>query len=395
MAYKVPFVDVPKQYQIIKEEVLRTIDDVLSRGDLILRKDVEDFEKNIASYVGTKYAVSLNSGTDTMFLSLKALGIGPGDEVITVSHTFVASIAVIVQTGAKPILVDVKEDFTMDVDKLEAAITEKTKAIIPVHLNGRMCEMDKLMEIVKSHNLIVIEDAAQAIGSKYQGKMAGSFGLAGSFSLYPFKVLGCFGDGGVLTTDDENLAEKVRLLRNHGQKTPAPEQARYGAGKTEIVCFGFNSRLDNIQAAILNLKFKYLPQYIERRRKIALLYQKGLADVKGVKLPPSPDSDEKHFDNFQNYVLTAEKRDELYNFLKEKGVETLIKDPIANHKQPGLGLSHFNLPHTERLAEQVISLPMYPELSREQIEYVIECVRDFYKAKRTMFSSSSSLPTEA
>jgi len=379
MAYKVPFVDVPKQYQIIKEEVLRTIDDVLSRGDLILRKDVEEFEKNMAVFVGTKYAVGLNSGTDAMFLPLKALGIGPGDEVITVSHTFVASIAVIVQTGAKPILVDVKEDFTMDVDKLEAAITEKTKAIIPVHLNGRMCEMDKLMEIVKSHNLIVIEDAAQAIGSKYQGKMAGSFGLAGSFSLYPFKVLGCFGDGGVLTTDDENLAEKVRLLRNHGQKTPAPEQARYGAGKTEIVCFGFNSRLDNIQAAILNLKFKYLPQYIERRRKIALLYQKGLADVKGVKLPPSPDSDEKHFDNFQNYVLTAEKRDELYNFLKEKGVETLIKDPVANHKQPGLGLSHFNLPCTERLAEQVISLPMYPELSREQIEYVIKCVKSFYE----------------
>jgi len=379
MAYKVPFVDVPKQYQIIKEEVLRTIDDVLSRGDLILRKDVEEFEKNMAVFVGTKYAVGLNSGTDAMFLPLKALGIGPGDEVITVSHTFVASIAVIVQTGAKPILVDVKEDFTMDVDKLEAAITEKTKAVIPVHLNGRMCEMDKLMEIVKSSNLIVIEDAAQAIGSKYQSKMAGSFGLAGSFSLYPFKVLGCFGDGGVLTTDDENLAEKVRLLRNHGQKTPAPEQARYGAGKTEIVCFGFNSRLDNIQAAILNLKFKYLPQYIERRRKIALLYQKGLADVKGVKLPPSPDSDEKHFDNFQNYVLTAEKRDELYNFLKEKGVETLIKDPVANHKQPGLGLSHFNLPCTERLAEEVISLPMYPELSREQIEYVIKCVKSFYE----------------
>ncbi len=379
MAYKVPFVDVPKQYQIIKEEVLKTIDDVLSRGDLILRKDVEEFEKNMAVFVGTKYAVGLNSGTDAMFLSLKALGIGPGDEVITVSHTFVASIAVIVNVGAKPILVDVKEDFTMDVDKLEAAITEKTKAVIPVYLNGRMCEMDRLMEIVKSHNLIVIEDAAQALGAKYQGKMAGSFGLAGSFSLYPFKVLGCFGDGGVLTTDDENLAEKVRLLRDHGQKTPAPEQARYGAGKTEIVCFGFNSRLDNIQAAILNLKFKYLLQYIERRRKIALLYQKGLADVKGVKLPPSPDSDERYFDNFQNYVLTAEKRDELYNFLKEKGVETLIKDPIANHKQPGLGLSHFNLPYTERLAEQVISLPMYPELNQEQIEYVIECVRSFYE----------------
>ena len=368
MAYRVPFVDVPKQYQIIKEDVLRTIDDVLSRGDLILRKDVEEFEKNIAFLVGTKYAVGLNSGTDTMFLPLKALGIGPGDEVITVSHTFVASIAVIVQVGAKPVLVDVKEDFTMDADKLEAAITEKTKAIIPVHLNGRSCEMDKIMEIAKKHNLIVIEDAAQALGAKYDNKMVGSFGLVGSFSLYPFKVLGCFGDGGIMTTDDEKLAEKVRLLRDHGQKT-----------KTEIVCFGFNSRLDNIQAAILNLKFKYMPQYIQKRREIASIYEKGLSGVSGIKLPPAPASDQKHFDTFQNYVLKAQKRDELYNFLKEKSVETLIKDPVANHLQPGLGLSNFNLPYSEQLAKEVISLPMYPELSQEQIEYVIDCVKEFYK----------------
>jgi dTDP-4-amino-4,6-dideoxygalactose transaminase len=368
MIYKVPFVDVPKHYQSIREEVLKTIDDVLSRGDLILRKDVEELEKNIASFVGTKYAVALNSGTDTMFLPLKALGIGSGDEVITVSHTFVASIAVIVNCGATPVLVDVKDDFTMDVDKIEAAITEKTKAIIPVHLNGRVCQMDRVMEIAKEHNLIIIEDAAQALGSKYNKKMAGSFGLVGSFSLYPFKVLGCFGDGGVLTTDDEKLAAKIKLLRDHGQKS-----------KTEIVCFGFNSRLDNIQAAILNLKFKYLPQYIQRRREIASFYDKGLADVKGMKLPPAPDSDERYFDTYQNYVLKAEKRDELYDFLKEKGVETLVKDPVANHKQPGLGLSHFNLPYTEKLAEEVISLPMYPELSQGQIKYVIKCVRNFYE----------------
>ncbi|MDD2696905.1 MAG: DegT/DnrJ/EryC1/StrS family aminotransferase [Candidatus Pacebacteria bacterium] len=368
MAYKVPFVDVPKQYKIIKEEVLKTIDDVLSRGDLILRKDVEEFEKNIASLVGTKYAVGLNSGTDTMFLPLKALGIGPGDEVITVSHTFVASIAVIVQVGAKPVLIDVKEDFTMDADKLEAAITERTKAIIPVHLNGRSCEMDKIMEIARKHNLIVIEDAAQALGAKYDNKMVGSFGLVGSFSLYPFKVLGCFGDGGVMTTDDEKLVEKVRLLRDHGQKT-----------KTEIVCFGFNSRLDNIQAAILNLRFKYLPQYIKRRREIASIYEKELSDVSGVKTPPAPGTDQKHFDTFQNYVLNAEKRNELYDFLREKGVETLIKDPVANHLQSGLGLSSFHLPYSEQLAKEVISLPMYPELSQEQIEYVIGCIKEFYK----------------
>ena len=366
--YKVPFVNIPKQYQNMKEEILKTFDDVLSRGDLILRRDVEEFEKSIASFVGTKYAVALNSGTDTMFLPLKALDIGPGDEVITVSHTFIASIAVIVQVGAKPVLIDVKEDFTIDVDKIEAAITKKTKAIIPVHLNGRMCAMDRLMEIARKYNLIVIEDAAQAMGSKYKGEMAGSFGLVGSFSLYPFKVLGCFGDGGILTTDDKNLAEKIKLLRDHGQRT-----------KTEIVCFGWNSRLDNLQAAILNLKFKYLPQYIQRRREIASFYDKGLIDVKGVKLPPAPGSDEEHFDNFQNYVLKAEKRNELYDFLKEKGVETLVKDPIANHRQPGLGLSHFQLPYTEKLAKEVISLPMYPELAQEQIEYVIECVRKFYE----------------
>lgn len=367
MNYKVPFANFPEHYKKIKEEILSTIDSVLSRGDLILRQDTDDFEKSIASFVGTKYAIGLNSGTDTMFLALKALGIGSGDEVITVSHTFVASISVIVNAGATPILVDVKEDFTMDTDKLEEAITSKTKAIIPVHLNGRICEMDKLMEIAKKHNLIVIEDAAQALGSKYQGKMAGSFGIAGSFSLYPFKVLGCFGDGGIVTTDNEELAGKIRLLRDHGQKT-----------KTEIVCFGWNSRLDNLQAAILNVKFKYLPEYIKRRREIAKIYSMGLDSIGGIKLPPDPDSDEKYFDNFQNYVLKVDKRDALAISLKEKGVETLIKDPIANHKQSGLGLSHFNLPVSEQLAKEVISLPIYPELQDEQIEYTINCVKEFY-----------------
>lgn len=368
MPYKVPFVNVPKQYNILKEEILKIFDDVLSRGDLILRKDVEDFEKSIADFIGAKHAIGLNSGTDTMFLTLKALGIGEGDEVITVSHTFVASMAVIVQAGAKPVLIDVKEDFLMDENQLEAAITPKTKAIIPVHLNGRVCEMDKIMEIANKHNLFVIEDAAQALGAKYNGKMAGSFGIAGSFSLYPFKVLGCFGDAGILTTDDDVLAEKIRLLRDHGQKT-----------KTEIVCFGWNSRLDNIQAAILNLKFKYLPEYIRRRREIASLYEKGLTDVKGIVLPPAPDSNGKNFDTFQNYVLKAERRNELAAFLKEKGVEILIKDPVANHKQPGLGLTHFILPYSEQLADEVISLPMYPELENEQIEYVINRVKEFYQ----------------
>lgn len=379
MSYKVPFVNFPEHYRHLKKEILEAIDDVLSRGDLILRKDVEEFEKTIANFVGTRYAIGVNSGTDTMFFALKAAGIGQGDEVITVSHTFVASVAVVVHCGATPILVDVGEDFLMDMDKVEQALTSKTKAIIPVHLNGRVCEMDRLMEIAQRHNLIVIEDAAQALGAKYNNKMAGSFGLVGSFSLYPFKVLGCFGDGGIMTTNDENLAEKVRLLRDHGQKTPTPEQARYGIKKTEIVCFGFNSRLDNIQAAILNLKFKHLPEWIERRREIAKIYNKGLKEIPEIKLPPAPDSDERYFDIYQNYVLKAERRDELFNFLRENGVETLIKDPIVLHHHPALGLSHFHLPYTEQLAKGVISLPMYPELTDEEIHYVINCIQNFYK----------------
>ena len=366
MKYKVPFVNPGLQYRRLKKEILPLIDDVLLRGDLILRKDVEKFEKNWARFCQTKYAVGVNSGTDALFLSLKAAGVGKGDEIITVSHTFVASVAIIVHSGAKPILVDVGEDFLMDMEKVESAITKKTKAIIPVHLNGRVCDMERLMRIAKKYKLIVIEDAAQATGAKFDGKMAGSFGLAGCFSFYPFKVLGAFGDAGIVTTNDENLAQKIRLFRDHGQRT-----------KTEIVCYGFNSRLDNIQAAILNVKFKYLPEWIKRRREIANLYYQGLSDIKEIKLPPR--SDKRHFDVYQNYVLRASKRDELAVYLKERGVETLIKDPIALHHHPALGLSHFKLPYTEKLAKEVISLPMYPELTNEQVEYVINSIHNFYK----------------
>lgn len=363
----VPFVGYKIQYQNLKSEIDSAIEDVLSRGDLILRKDTDEFERRLAEFVGAKYAIGLNSGTDALFLSLLAMGIGKGDEVITVSHTFVASIAAIVQAGATPILVDVSDDFVMDADKLEEAIGEKTKAIIPVYLNGRMCDMDKIMEIANKHNLIVIEDSAQALGASFNGKKAGSIGLTGCFSFYPAKILGCFGDGGGLTTNDEKIAEKVRLLRDHGQKT-----------KTEILYYGWNSRIDNLQAAVLNVKLDHLSKWIDRRREIAMMYQSGLSDVSNIKLPPAPNSDEKHFDVFQNYVLRAEKRDEFFNFLKENGVETLIKDPIANHMHKGLNLSHFSLPMSEQLAKEVISLPMYPELTNEQIEYIISTVRRFY-----------------
>ncbi len=367
MVYRVPFVNYPLQYKNLEKEIDGALKDVLNRGDLILRSDVEAFEKRLADFLGLKYAVGVNSGTDALIFALRAAGIEPGDEVITVSHTFVASIAAIVHVGAKPVLVDVREDFNIDVDKIEGAITEKTKAILPVHLNGRVCEMSRLMETAQKHNLIVIEDAAQALGAKFEGKMAGVFGLASCYSFYPAKLLGTVGDGGAVATNSEEVAEKVRLYRNHGQKT-----------KTEIVCYGETSRLHNIQAAILNVKFKYLPEWIERKREIAKIYDQGLAGLSGLELPPAPDSDPKYFDTFQNYVLKAQKRDELAEFLKEKGVEPLIKDPVACHQHPALGLSHFQLLYTEQLAKEVISLPIYPELTKEQVDYVIACLKEFY-----------------
>jgi dTDP-4-amino-4,6-dideoxygalactose transaminase len=367
MKWKVPFVNYKIQYQNLKKEIIKEIDRVLRNGDLILRKDVENFEKRLSDFVGTNYAISLNSGTDALFFSLKAAGIKKGDEVITVSHTFVATISVIIHCQAKPVLVDVGEDFLIDPDQIEKAISKKTKAIIPVHLNGRICQMDRIMEIAKKYHLIVIEDAAQALGAKYKGKMAGSFGLTGCFSFYPAKILGALGDAGAVVTNNRKIAEEIRLLRDHGQKT-----------KTRIVRYGFNSRLDNLQAAILNLKFKYLKKWIKRRREIAKIYDQGLREIPEVIRPPAPDSDKIHFDVYQNYVIRAEKRDELREFLTKKGVETLIKDPIPNHWQKGLGLEKFKLPNTERFAKEIISLPIYPELKNWQVEYVIDCIKRFY-----------------
>ena len=226
--------------------------------------------------------------------------------------------------------------------------------------------MDKIMKIAKKHDLYVTEAAAQGLGSSFKRRRAGSLGATGCFSFYPAKILGCFGDGGAVTTNSAKIAEEIRLLRDHGQKT-----------KTRIVEFGWNSRLDNLQAAVLNVKIKHLPDWIKRRRDMAKKYDKGLSGVGAVKLPAAP-VEKPHYDVFQNYVIRAQKRDKLYRYLKEKGIETLIKDPIANHLQPGLGLSRFKLPLTENLADEVISLPMYPELKNSQIDYVIKAIRDFY-----------------
>jgi dTDP-4-amino-4,6-dideoxygalactose transaminase len=376
MKYKAPFVNYPLQYRSLKKEIDGALKRVIERGDLILRKDVQDFEKKFSSFVGEKYGIGVGCCTDGLFLSLFASGIGKGDEVVTVSHTYVATIDTIWACGATPILVDVGDDMEMDVDLIEKAITPKTKAIVPVHLDGRMCNMERVMEIAKKYDLVVIEDAAQSIGAKFKGKKAGSFGLTSCFSFYPAKLLGSYGDAGMICTDDKKLAQKLYLLRDHGEQ---PGYLRTKKDKDKIHFFGFNSLLDNIQAAVLNVKLKYLPEWIKRRREIASIYHENLKDVKGI-IPPSPPTEKgPYFDVFQNYVIRAKKRNSLEEYLDKKGVETLAKWKIPNHLQKGLDIKRFRLPKTEGISRKVISLPMYPELTDSQVKYAAKCVKDFYK----------------
>lgn len=368
MNYKVPFVNFPLHYHRMEGEIDAAIKEVLSGGDFIMRRQLREFEKNIASFVGVDYAIGVNSGTDALHLSVLAAGLGPGDEVITVAHTFVATVAAIVHCGATPILADVGEDFNMDMEQLEKAISPRTKAIIPIYLNGRLCDMERLITIADKHSLLVIEDAAQALGAAFDDKRAGAFGLTGCFSFYPAKILGGIGDGGIVTTNNKEVAEKIRLLRDHGQQRETGD----------ILFYGFNSRLDNLQAAILDVKLKHLTDWIERRREVATLYEKGLSGISQVQTPPPPQPG-RYLDVYTNYVIRAQRRDKLVSHLGKCGIEIIISWPKPMHHQKGLDLGRFHLPETERVSREVVSLPMNTEISNEQVEFVIESVRSFYK----------------
>jgi len=366
MVYKVRFVNYPKQYAMMKKEFDGVFEEIMSKGDFILRSHLENFEKNIASYLGVKHARGVNTGTDALYLLAQAL-FKPGDEVITVAHTFVATVGSIVQKGAIPVLVDVRDDFNIDPDKIEEVITPKTRGIIPVHLNGHACEMDKIISIARKHNLIVVEDAAQALGAKYKNKFCASFGTAGIFSFYPAKMLGTAGDGGMVVTSDDKLARTITAFRDNGR-----------VESVEIIeCFGWCTRLDNLHAAILNMKFKYFDKWIKRRREIAALYDEGLNGVGDIKIHPK--SGPEYFDVYQNYVIRTSKRNELVKYLKENGVEVLVSWPTPLHKQKALGLSHFHLPMTEKISAEVISLPMYPELENSEVMFVIDTIKNFFK----------------
>jgi len=366
MAYKVPFVDPSAHYRKLKTEIDAAIIDCLSKGDLIYREQLRGFEAKLASFVGVQYAVGVNSGYHALHFSLLASGIGPGDEVITVAHTFVATVSAIVHTGAKPVLVDVRKDYNMDPDQFEGAITSKTRAVLPVHLNGRVCEMATIMEIAEKHGLVVIEDAAQALGASCRGRQAGSFGAAGCFSFYPFKILGGFGDGGAVVTNDSRIARMVSLLRYNGEDRQTGEYHNHG----------YTALLDNVQAAVLDVKLRYLPQWIDHRRKVATLYRQGLESLSALKLPHFDDDD--GLDIFQNYVIRTRGRDALRAHLEINGIETLISWPKPMWRHKGLGLEDPCLLETTKICEEVLSLPMSAETTEEEVQITVDCIREFF-----------------
>lgn len=365
MSYKVPFVDPRKHYQNLKSEIDGAIQDCLTKGDLIFRQQLKDFEANFAAFVGVKYAVGLNSGYHALEFSLRAAGVRSGDEVITVAHTFVATVSAIVNVGAVPVLVEVCDDFNMDPDAFQAAITPRTKAAIPVSLNGRVCKMDRIMDIADRNGIKVVEDSAQAVGAKYQGIRAGAFGLTGCFSFYPFKLLGGFGDGGAITTNDPDVARMAIRLRYNGEDRDTGEFHHHGQ----------TALLDNVQAAVLDRKLRHVPAWIQHRRKIARLYYDALDGLPGIALPPYDGPG--HFDVFQNFVICVQNRDELREHLRNDGIETLVSWPKPMWEHAGLKLGRPHLPNTERICREVISLPMSAETTEEHVRVTVESIHRF------------------
>ena len=363
---KVRFVNPGKLYRMLKEELDQAYFEVMSNGDLIDRRQLREFEENLARFVGTQYAVGLNSGYDALHLSLRAAGIGPGDEVIVPAHTFVATCSAVVNVGATPVLVDVGPDFNINVDLIEEAITPRTRAIIPVHLNGWMADMPRIMEIARRYHLVVVEDACQSLGASIHGKKAGSWGLTGCWSFYPFKILGGYGDGGAITTNDPDVALFVRRMRFNGEDRETGEYHGHG----------FTCLLDNLQAAFLNVKLRYLPQWIQRRQALAERYRQGLEDIPDLVLPHYEKPGFVHV--YQNYVVRSKQGDAFSNYLKENGVEVLTQFRKPYYKHQALKLVDRGFPETEALSREVCSLPMNVEIDDEEVDYVIEVVRSFY-----------------
>lgn len=360
---KVPYLDLKAQYQSIKPEIDAAIARVLDTCQFVLGSEVAAFEPEFAAYCGAAECIALNSGTSALHLALLAAGVGPGDEVITVPFTFIASVAAVTYTGARPVLVDIDpRSFTMDPAAIEAAITPRTKAILPVHLYGQTADMDPILELARRHGLVVIEDAAQAHGAKYKGRTTGSMGDIGCFSFYPAKNLGAYGEGGAVTTSNAEYARSIRMLRDWGQDR-----------KYHHVLHGYNYRMEAFQGAILRVKLRHLEQWTEARRAVAGKYNQLLAGC-GVELPAEMPW-ARHV--YHVYTVRADDRDNLQAALLAEGVQTAVHYAVPAHLQPvysGLGYGKGSLPQAEAAAERVLSLPMYPELSEQALVEVARAV---------------------
>lgn len=365
---KVPLLDLNAQYKPLIPKIKEQIDEVIASNQYILGPKVKEFEESIQKYLEVEYAVGCASGTDALILALKALGIGEGDEVITTPFTFFASASSIYRVGAKPVFADIKEDtFNIDPEKIEKSITDKTKAIIPVHLFGQPSEMDKIKAIADKHNLFIIEDNAQGIGSKFDDKFGGTIGDIGTLSFFPSKNLGAMGDGGMCVTNNPDLADKIRQLRVHGESP-----------KYFHKWVGLNSRLDSLHAAVLNVKLKSLPKWSQMRRVNAKYYYENLADVKEIRLPKIHS---KALTIYNQFTLIADKRDELLDFLRKNDIGCAVYYPLSLHLQECfsyLGYQKGDFPVSEKLSDKVISIPIYSEISEEQQAFVVKKIKEFY-----------------
>lgn len=370
---KVPMLDLSEQYASLKSEVLEALDGVMSSSQFILGSNVKKLEADIATYSHVAHGIGCGNGSDAIHIALQAAGVGPGDEVITTPFTFFATGGAIARTGATPVYADIDPvSFNLDPNEIEKHITDKTKAIIPVHLYGQMADMVNIRQIADKHNLFVVEDAAQAIGAKQGEFTVGELGDAATYSFFPTKNLGAYGDGGMVVTNNDDIAEKSRVIRVHGSK---PKYYHH--------VLGYNSRLDELQAAVLNVKFPHLDSWSEQRRKHADVYT-NLLNEKVADHVKTPVIVEGFHHVFHQYTILTERRDELQAFLNENGVSTMIYYPLPLHIQPvfeNLGYKKGDFPKAEKAANEALSLPMFPELKEEQQQYVVEKIAEFFASK--------------
>ena len=364
---QVPFLDLRAQYKQIEQEVLPMMSEAMANGAFVGGPQVSDFEAEFAEFCEGKYCAGLASGTDALRFALMAVGVGQGDEVITVPHTFIATTEAVSQVGAKPVFVDIYPDtYNIDVSQIQGKINEKTKAIIPVHLYGQPADIDPILEIGQKYGISVIEDACQAHGAIYKGRKAGSLGAVGCFSFYPGKNLGAFGEGGAIVTQNEEIANKIRMIRDHGQEKKYFHQME-----------GYNGRLDAIQAGVLRIKLKRLDSWNRSRREHSALYSEIFSEIHGITIPVEADFARSVY---HLYVILVDKRERLQEFLNSKGIATGLHYPLPLHLQQAyahLGYKEGDFPVTEKVASRLLSLPMFPELTREQIDYVTSTIREY------------------